>query len=265
MKKQQTIIRFAVTAAIAAILPSGCGRPPEPQPPQASSEAADIQAGEKIPAETTIENQIKLIAGCADQWAGPTDYGAVYQYTVTDLDQNGRLELIASSLQGTGRYTYSTYYEVNEALDGLTAYTQDYKESDSEADIMVGSVPVYYDSAHNTYHYIFDDTIKDGIALYYDSRRAIVYQNGSIRETMLAKRTTSFMEATPSVACETMDGKPMSEDEYARIADTVFPDYLKMEASFSWYLPGPDVSPDALDKETLTGLLMDCYHGFSIH
>ena len=42
-----------------------------------------------------------------------------YEYTATDLDRNGRLEIIFASQQGSGCYTYANFFEVNESFDGL--------------------------------------------------------------------------------------------------------------------------------------------------
>ena len=64
-----------------------------------------------------VEKQIDVIMNNIDTWNLSTDEDiyAPYGYAITDLDQNGRLEIIASSCQGTGIYTYSNYYEVNES------------------------------------------------------------------------------------------------------------------------------------------------------
>ena len=64
-------------------------------------------------------DQINLIADNADNWKQDVPSG-VWGYSVTDLDQNGRLEIIAASVQGTGFYTYLDIYEVNEEGTGLT-------------------------------------------------------------------------------------------------------------------------------------------------
>ena len=43
---------------------------------------------------------------------------SVWSYAVTDLDHNGKLELLAASIQGDGRYTALNAWEVSE--DGKT-------------------------------------------------------------------------------------------------------------------------------------------------
>ena len=65
-----------------------------------------------------IEKQIELLADSVELWAGTMNSeGIDYFFTVTDMDRNGRLELIVSSRQGTGLYTYSDYFEVNDTFD----------------------------------------------------------------------------------------------------------------------------------------------------
>ena len=88
-----------------------------------SPSVTEVSAAETAPASEDaavseeISAQLSLIAANASVWVQDASYGTVYQYTVTDLDQNGRLEVIAASLQGTGLYTYSCFFEVNEARD----------------------------------------------------------------------------------------------------------------------------------------------------
>lgn len=66
-----------------------------------------------------------------------------YQYnTVTDLNQNGRLELIISSgIIGSGLFTYSQIYEVSEDGTQMKNYTQNI---DFIGDIVDGIDTAYY-------------------------------------------------------------------------------------------------------------------------
>ena len=80
------------------------------------------ESGENTQTQVTdYKKQIDVIMNNIDMWNLYTEDNTYnpYGYAITDLDQNGRLEIIASSCQGTGLYTYSNYYEVNERLDGL--------------------------------------------------------------------------------------------------------------------------------------------------
>lgn len=209
--------------------------------------------------------QLQVIANNRELWYGPSEFQETYLYAVTDLNQDGRLELIRSSCQGTGLYTYSTYFEVNESLDGLTSLNQLLEEGSSEADIMVSTVPVYYDSENDTYYYIFDDVIRNGSAEYYENKRALSLEADAIQNTMLAYRSVISSGGSDAViTCQNADETKISEAAYESIADTVFPDLEKKTASLSWQ-PGmdyTDISP-MTDEEVLK-MLLESYAGFHI-
>ena len=89
-----------------------------------------------------------------------------------------RLELIVSSCQGLNLYTYSDYFEVNDTFDGLTAVEGNRMEGHSEADIIVDSVPVYYDAQNKVYYYIYDDIIRNGKEYYENKESRISLKTG---------------------------------------------------------------------------------------
>lgn len=62
----------------------------------------------------SIEGQLKTIAEAKDKIVTRGKYDANHHYAVTDLDQNGRLELIiATEMNGTGHITHNWYYEIS--------------------------------------------------------------------------------------------------------------------------------------------------------
>ncbi|WP_333652141.1 hypothetical protein [Lacrimispora sp.] len=70
-----------------------------------------------VPTKESIENQLHIIAENSSIWLNNTEDGAS-GFAVTDLDHNGRLEIIFSSLQGTGFYSYIKYGKSTENLTG---------------------------------------------------------------------------------------------------------------------------------------------------
>lgn len=229
--------------------------------------------------EIPVEEQIRLIADQADLLE---DSEMDYNYAVTDLDQNGRLELIVSVVEGSGRYTSSWFFEVNEIGDGLNVCA---RTSEQEADIsLVKSVPVYYDSESGVYYYIFDNYTPDGLKLSYKSRQAVSFSEGQLSQCVLAyqrleyrgNETRADQNASPVVFCETSDGKEISEEEYNLIADVLFSDFTKMEASFSWFWRNQDhkylfqnssqqvLNQEDADGNELTDILTKSFYGFEI-
>ncbi len=104
--------------------------------------------------------QIQMIAAHGKEWL--SEYGATSYYAVTDLDQNGDLELLVSTgEQGTGRFTYSTFYLADMASGKLKKCSMSYGEA-SEDDIVDGIHTVYHDTDTGEYHYITCDFASAG-------------------------------------------------------------------------------------------------------
>ena len=210
-----------------------------------------------------IEKQIELLADSLELWAGTMNSeGIDYFFTVTDMDRNGRLELIVSSCQGTGLYTYSDYFEVNDTFDGLTAVEGNRMEGHSEADIIVDSAPVYYDAQNKVYYYIYDDIIRNGKE-YYENKRAVSLENGKIVQNDLAYKTTVFENEKQMTDCTDREGKNITADQYDGIADTVYGSLEKQKAVFSWNRAESMGELQQMGKEKLCGMLLDSYSKFS--
>ena len=184
--------------------------------------------------ESDITNQLQIIVNNKSLWIGDDSDSALYSYAITDLNQNGRVEIISSSIQGTGMYTRSYYWEVNESFDGLKEYKHKEEEYSSEADIVVNTVPVYFDSTLNRYYYVFDDLLKNGAAQYYENKRAIYLENEQIIEIFLAYKATIYIDTDPTITITDANSNTISEEEYNNIADQFFVDMEKKQANIGW-------------------------------
>lgn len=216
--------------------------------------------------ENLWKKQLQIILDYSNIWFISKYEDSVYhQYAVTDLDQNGRLEVITSYVLGLGRYAESYYYEVNEALNGLIVCEQKDRRSESEADIMIDNVPIYYDSEHNIYYYIFDEARRDGTKCSYENRHALSFKDGVLSDYILAYKTVLHKDSSTVIICSNADRNTISENEYDTIADTIFPDFVKMEASFSWFEPySSDLDSNNIEKDRLMDMLLKSYKGFLI-
>ena len=71
--------------------------------------AQDTQAPAAAPvraSDETANAQIQYLFNNFETFKQPESDGNKWSYAVTDLNHNGRLELLAASVQGSGRYTY---------------------------------------------------------------------------------------------------------------------------------------------------------------
>ena len=210
-----------------------------------------------------VEKQIDVIMNNIDTWNLSTDEDiyAPYGYAITDLDQNGRLEIIASSCQGTGIYTYSNYYEVNESLNGLNKIERHVEEGSSEADIMLPTVKVFIDKAANEYHYIFDDLVKASAAEYYENKQDIVLKNGRLYEKTIAYRNTVYTDSNPNVTLKDANNKEITAEDYALIENKLFSNLELKFANIEW-VSTTDVDFSSVSGDELKNKLIESYEKF---
>ena len=166
MKKIFNILLCLVLAFSLAACSSGSAQE-EPEEPQAA------------PA-ITAEEQVKLIAESRELWL-VTDPGQAdqMQYAVADLDDNGRLELIATITEGTGQFTTTQFYEVSE--DGLALQPMDYSygETHSEPDIgWYNSFRCYRGDLGN--FLVATDEMRNGYAEQYYVQDFILVREGTV-------------------------------------------------------------------------------------
>jgi len=194
----------------------------------------------------TIERQLEIIVKSKKKWLEGDFYGHTYM-AVTDLDQNGVLEVIVSTgKQGTGRFTYSEYYQVNEKKEKLVKCKVDVEEGESQEDIVDDMNTVYYNPAAKEYCYITCDFASDGAAgnCYIYSRDALTLHDNKIRVKMLVyqEHETDYKtgKAKDTYWKLSTKGKmrEIRADEYDvdRIIDKHFGDWEKMSVNISWVL-----------------------------
>ena len=197
---------------------------------ESESQQTEIEGAERV--EEEKESFSRIMTEAKDMWLNFLDYAnGVEQYVVTDLDKNGRAELIISSMGGTGAYTYSRIFEVNEAHDGLEEVTTDFIEGDSQPDIISFDKPVtVYIDQDFVYHYIVEDFLKVTPAEYHTVIYDLTLQEGRLSHRALAsKREIYHTEGDVIVTYEDANGAEITEEAYAAIAETVFADANRKE------------------------------------
>ncbi|MGM9941474.1 MAG: hypothetical protein ACI32N_05730 [Bulleidia sp.] len=161
--------------AVTAITANAEKRPAEGDRPQAVSDVTVVTQQQLDTYRVTIpeydfETQAAILAEYYDLWRMPSDFSMYASYQLTDMDLNGRLEITSSSTMGTGIFTESVMYEVNETMDGVTeilvndmdvpdSFTT-IAENRSERTEHIG----YYDPINGTVMYIGTDTWRAGWA-----------------------------------------------------------------------------------------------------
>lgn len=207
-------------------------------------------------AETDTESQLALIASLPH--LGVDTEIQPWNYVVTDLDRNGRLELITATLQGTGLYTYLNVWEVNEDGTALEPAELMWDEYDPAPDICVNAAPVWEDQETGSMKLLFESFTRNGYAEKYSSQRAVWYENGGLYEEFLAYG--SFICSDPD-NCESTytdaDENPISADEYANIGETYFGAPETLTLTLNWQTLDPDVQPSVENLRAALSLFDD--------
>ncbi len=188
--------------------------------------------------QESIYAQMKVIAENKQLWMSDLDYAdEIYQYTITDLDRNGRYEIIVTNMGGTGHYSYNRFFEVNPYFDGIEECETGFIEGDSEPDLISDDWTIYMDDTSGQFYYIVKDFIKVTATEYHENIRAISLKLGKVEQYYIASKTTTYTNGTPSAIYSYKDaqGNPLSEAEYAVADQTYFSDgYSRDNLHLTW-------------------------------
>ncbi|MBQ4105842.1 MAG: hypothetical protein IJC86_05610 [Clostridia bacterium] len=182
--------------------------------------------------------QLSVIVDNINTWLMQVEKGTtIYSYAVTDMDHNGRLEVIASQNYGAAASstTESVFYEISEDEKSLVKCDYTY-EGESQADIMIESADCYEDRETGNFYYIFTDDSGNGFREIYNTKVAVCFADGKVTEQRLATKAAIIEgeNEEPTITYTDADGNAITEDEYKYIADEYFKDCKKTTASFGW-------------------------------
>lgn len=217
----------------AALLLAGCSSPA----PQQSTEATE--ATQPDPSDPAA--QITLLMNAVNTWRVSNDLDAEpYYYAVTDLDRNGRLEILAASTQGTGFYTYGKLYEVGADFVSIQECTTPCMEEYGDLpEVIINSVPAAYNEADGTYDYLFTNDTRNGAAEYYQSVVVVRLQDGVLSCTTLANSYDHYIdEGIEEHEYAILSGDvflPATESEYNAVASSYQAERTGFTAQFEWF------------------------------
>ena len=201
MKKLRTI--FPLCLLLAGLILTGCADSTQNSKPSEEATTSAVTATASAISTTysairesssamqpvdplSIEGQLKTIAEAKDKIVTRGKYDANYHYAVTDLDQNGRLELIiATEMNGTGHITHNWYYDISK--DGSKLKKCKGKAFGKEGhDIYDAINTVYIDQKeHNYYYRVYGITHVSG-GENYESLGFLQLKNGTFTDNYLA-------------------------------------------------------------------------------
>ena len=245
------LLALLLAAALLGTL-AGCTAAPAPQAPAASPTAAVTLAP-----TLTVAEQRSILEQNRELWAFPEgeSYYDFWAYTFTDLDHNGRLEVLAASTQGTGIFTYANFYEVNETMDGVVNLyhaNEEIEGPDDWPEILLDSLPCYYDSASDTYYYACEGILRDGAAHQNSSWAVLSLKNGVADWEYLGWRDTQWTdpEEAPVVSCQDAAGQAISEQDYDTLVERRCAGMSRTELKLNWtHVPPMEVFTEETESQ----------------
>ena len=227
----------------------------------------------KFEDKTYIDAQIRLISGNPALWvhkgADHINNTDNYKFCVTDLDQNGRLEVINSAIIGTGLYSESYYFEVDETYTTIVPWehnTDSFRKK-LEADIITDSADCFVNPESDERFFIFQDSFRETSAYNCNFKMCLTFENKTVTEKMLAYWENSAATSDESENYEiitnivTADGEILTQDEFLNYADARFKNCEKHTVTFNWQKYDKDTFPS---QDKLINLLAESYNGFNL-
>ena len=201
------------------------------------------------------DQQKQLILDRYEEWSYKEPWESPWFYTFTDLDHNGRLEVTAATVQGTGIYTHAGYWEVTPDYSDIRPceITVD-EEGASYPDIIVDSAPCCFDPSTGLYYYIFEDMVRGGFSEYYTSINAICLHDRMVDLIPLAARYECYdnSEKPTAIIYYDGDGNESTKQVFDSAAENFSAGKETSTLSLNWTMvenPRSDDAPSEWDGE----------------
>ena len=160
--------------------------------------------------------------------AGPD----VWSYAVTDLDHNGRLELLAACVKGAERRTSLLAWEVSQ--DGKTVVQ--IPTSGSYPDVIRASADTFHNLSDGTWSYQFDDIAVNSPTELAENKCALSLKDGKLGFTAFANKKISTQNSQSPISYFNSVGHSITPEDYNAAASNAFASSAKSSTCFDWFL-----------------------------
>ena len=229
-------------ALILALGLSACGSSRTTVQEEAAAPAAVTESAEPTMPSTvpTIpeDEQKRILEENRSLWAFTDPFESPWFYTFTDLDCNGRTEVIAATTQGTGIYTYAHFYEVRadgSGIDNCYHENMEIEGPDDWPEIVRDSLPCYYDAAADRYYYVCEGVTHDGYAHQYYAWYALCLKNGVAEWEPIAYKNDNWdANGNCTTDCHDAQGNDITQADYESAVKRRFAGLQELTLSLSW-------------------------------
>ncbi|MCI5730622.1 MAG: YdcF family protein [Eubacterium sp.] len=199
------------------------------------SQTDDTKVTEKV-GEISVEKQLQQIVQSEKLWRleyrekeDPNFYqgASCYWYAVTDLDQNGRLEIISAVTNGNGHHFTNECYEISqsgtslEKIPGLSELAP------------IEETQAFFDKTKNCYHYAIADMDRGGAA-YHELRYEDVVKE---KEKIHCDVYASVSDENEKKTCYYKGDfeKKISNEECGKILEQYYDGMEEKKVKFAWF------------------------------
>ena len=201
-----------------------------------------------------LEAQLQVFADHRSEWdINRTDSLPATSFTMADINNNGRLEVIVSGTTGTGIYSETYVFEVNEDATGLNRYS--ITDGTSPDIARMDSTEVYL--VEGNYKISCTNATAHGWeSADFEKQSLSLNDTGIIIETLGIGHRRTVINGDDELEYFDSDHNPISEAEFDSLYDSVYAGCPKGKMKFIWITPGYGGSM-SLDQ------LRESWEGFS--
>ena len=221
---------------------AACGMDTKPAEEPQSQEADTPPAHEELPVETPAptpeaahEVDPLLQALFLSLPSIRQDDSRQWRYAVTDLDHNGRFEILAATQHQADRATTLKLWELSENHDALLECSIPLQEDESFPDILSDNTDTFYNASTNTWSYLFYDTILLSENEAYTAKCAVTLKDQTLRYESFAFQYVSSVNGQHIVNFIGLDGKEISPEDYNSAGQLAFFGWEKSSTNFGWF------------------------------
>ena len=176
-----------------------------------------------------LSTQLKYIATSFNTLKQP-ESGNPWYYAVTDLDHNGRLELLAYSQQNAIS-GIAKGWEISPDGSGLA----ELKIPQGLPNLMTDSAETVYDRNTSTWYYIVHEYVRESDTVEYDVLNGFTLRGGTLENGTFAQRELRRENNQVTVTCYDRDKKTISEDAFFGYVNTAFAGMQHSVTAFDWF------------------------------
>ena len=200
-----------------------------PAPKAQTAAATPVRATDE-----TANAQIEYLFNNFSTFKQAESADAKWFYAVTDLDHNGRLELLAASVQGDGRYTHVMAWEVGTDLASAAPIQVNVPEDESFPDILTDSADTFYNQVSNTWIYMFYDNIVFSADEAYYAKCAVKLADDGLSFQQLAIQHNQAAGGIVNTAYMDNSGNAITGEQYNAAGTEGPAELIKSSTNFEW-------------------------------